>query len=199
MATYTLNVFIDTNQLQLMKDLGYNLCIAKMFNDTYTVVWKGDMLYLQNNRFQWKEEYEVFGANTYEVGLLVENATNFEPIKFGQKCILDTTGVMGSAGGTPNDSGSFRVENNYGSIHIGVSSKLGNQFLPIFNSPTEVAGTAFLTPVNRVKVWFTTEYQTSSMIFQENEPGLEVDMTGRTSATVEFKGPNGKGQWAPRD
>ncbi|ESK93168.1 hypothetical protein Moror_1104 [Moniliophthora roreri MCA 2997] len=199
MATYTLNVFIDTNQLQLMKDLGYNLCVAKLFNDSYTVVWKGDMKYLQNNRFQWKDEYEVFASNSYTVGLLVEAVSNAERIKFGQKCILDASGVMGSAGGTPNDSGNFRVDNEYGSIHIGVNAKLGNQFLPIFNSPTEVVGTAYLTPVNTVKVWFSQEYQTGSMIFQENESGIEVDMTGKTVATIEYKGSNGMGKWTVRN
>ena len=67
MATYTLNVHVDENQLKFLKDGGYTLCLAKQANGQYTVVWKGDVEYLQENEFQWQEVYQVFGSNDFKV------------------------------------------------------------------------------------------------------------------------------------
>ncbi|KAK7033904.1 hypothetical protein VNI00_012528 [Paramarasmius palmivorus] len=193
MATYTLKLHIDPNQLQTMKRLNYNLCIAKKVNGVYTVVWQGDQQYLVDNTFEWTENYQVFGTNTFEKPT--------QDILYGQKSILNSAGVVEGAIGTPNTSGIFRVDNNYGLIHIGVNGKMGihgkaGNLSPIFVSPTVVAGTATLKPINTLKIWFSTEYSTSTMIFKADEPGIELDFTGRTSAKISYTGTPGLGKWA---
>ena len=84
MATYTLNVLVDDVQVTWLKDNKYSLCIAKQCetlpNDSelqpkqpkqsdtpYTVVWKGDKDFIHTNMYQWTEEYQVFGSQTFKV------------------------------------------------------------------------------------------------------------------------------------
>lgn len=70
MATYTLNVEVAVNQLDLLKESGYNLCLARNVNDTYTIVWSGNTKYLYQNVFKWTEEYQVFGQDNFTVRLV---------------------------------------------------------------------------------------------------------------------------------
>ena len=78
MATYTLNVLVDDNQVSWLKENQYSLCIAKQCetqagskqpeSDTpYTVIWKGDKDFIHKNQYQWSEEYQVFGSNEFKV------------------------------------------------------------------------------------------------------------------------------------
>lgn len=98
-ATYTLNVMLDAAELQDMKESGYSLCIAKKVNNKYNVVWQGTSSvlvkhilfiplnhisrFLENTRFQWTEQYGVFGQAGFTSGALVDTSTNTVPIQFG--------------------------------------------------------------------------------------------------------------------
>ena len=67
MATYTLNVHVDDNQLEFLKKNNFSLCLAREANKLYTVVWTDSVKYIQENEFQWSEEYQIFGSNNFEV------------------------------------------------------------------------------------------------------------------------------------
>ena len=51
---------VDENQSDPLKDSNYNLCVAKMTNGMYDIVWNGDMKYLEDNEFTWTDEYQVY-------------------------------------------------------------------------------------------------------------------------------------------
>ncbi|KAI0360895.1 hypothetical protein OH77DRAFT_1418933 [Trametes cingulata] len=191
MTTYTLTVNIGTQQdYTTLRNGGYKLCIAKKVNDTYDTVWRGDT-FLQYNQFQWTSAYQIFGTNTWGDGALVFASTKAVDIKFGQTALLDDTGTMNNATGTPNPStGSFNLTNNYGGIRAGVNASLGGNFAPIFVSPTQlINGPATFTPVESVMVWFDTSYETSTIIASSVSDTIEVDFTGgRINRSVTYGG-----------
>jgi len=191
MALYTFNVTVGPNQLEVLKGSSYNLCIAKPVNGTYTVVWSGNTEYLHENKFQWTEDYEVFGVQKFKAGALVEATTTPEPIKYGQICDLDSQGIMGPAKGNPDPStGSFHVKNEFGEISIGVGSSLnGNPPTPIFASPPLVSGTASFKPIVSIKAWFSVEQKSSTMIFDADSESIEISFApGTQTMGVAYQG-----------
>ena len=106
---------------------------------------------------------------------------------------------MGSATGTPDQSGKFHVDNEYLAFHLGVTCKFSDSFEIVFLSPYEVisGGLATFTPVNKVKVWFAQEIVTGTMILDVKSKFIPVDFTGSAEPkTVAFVGDTpGKGQW----
>ncbi|PPQ64860.1 hypothetical protein CVT26_002578 [Gymnopilus dilepis] len=193
--TFNLTVQISDNQLTNLKDLGYNLCIAKKVNQNYTVVWSGNQSYLSNNIFEWEESYQVFGTNTFQNGALVNVATNQVDIAFNQTSILSKEGVMEPATGSIAP-GPFFVDNQLGDIHIGVNALLGGSFLPIYVSPEVVQSINTLQPITTVMAWFALSQNTSTMFFQSETQGIEVVYDGTTTAIISYSGPDGLGTWA---
>ncbi|TFK33531.1 hypothetical protein BDQ12DRAFT_670156 [Crucibulum laeve] len=197
-SSYTLIVEIGNNQLDTLKASGFNLCVAKKVNGAYTVVWSGKDDYLHKNTFNWNEDYQVFGQNNFQVGALVEADTNEVNIAYGQTSTLDKAGLMGPATGPIDHSGIFTVINKFGKICLGVNQKLNGTFLPIFVSPTVVSGTATFEPIVEVKVWLQMNMKTSTMIFNADEPGIELTYSGGTLKTVAYEGEEGLGQWVEK-
>ncbi|TFK35756.1 hypothetical protein BDQ12DRAFT_668379 [Crucibulum laeve] len=195
---YTLVVEIANNQMETLKEGGFNLCVAKKANGAYTVVWSGKSDYLHENTFSWEEDYQVFGLNKFKLGALVKAETNEVDIAFGQTCTLDSAGVMSPATGPTDDSGVFTVKNEFGKICLGVNQKLNGTFLPVFVSPTVISGTATFEPIVEVKVWLQSHTETSTMIFNADEPGIEVSYAGDISKTVAYEGKVGLGQWVQK-
>ncbi|TFK33674.1 hypothetical protein BDQ12DRAFT_766366 [Crucibulum laeve] len=184
--------------MEVLKSGGFNLCVAKKVNGAYTVVWSGKNDYLHKNTFAWEEDYQVFGSNQFKVGALVQAETNEEDIAYGQTSVLDSAGVMKPASGPIDKSGKFYVQNEFGKICLGVNQKLNGTFLPIFVSPTVIAGKATFEPIVEVKVWLQTHVETKTMIFDVTEPGIEVTYSGGTSKTVAYEGKEGLGQWVQK-
>ena len=195
MSQYTLKVHVDHSQYPTLKASHYRLCVAKMVNQMYTVVWSGDD-FLQNNTFQWTEEYEVFGQENFTVGALVQASTDPQHIKYGQTCELNADGDLKPATGAPDKSGSFTVKNEFGAIHAGVNGRLGGKFSPIFVSPNVVSGDVVLQPVIQVKVWFDLHLQTGSMILDSTADNIEVVYEGGVEQNISYQGPKpGLGSW----
>ncbi|THG95707.1 hypothetical protein EW026_g5994 [Hermanssonia centrifuga] len=199
MSTYTLTVNVHSDDLARLKKAGYKLCIAKQVNGKYNVVWSGKE-FIVKNTFRWDSEFQVFGSQTFEGGLLVESETEERDIKFGETCTLDEYGSMRPAHGNSNASGEFYVENNYGSMHIGVNARLGTQFSAIYLSDQPFyTGKADLTPVEKVLVWFDMRSQTGTMLVKAITDTIEVNFTGSAAPqTVKYASDPltpGKGGW----
>ncbi|KAI0766823.1 hypothetical protein BD413DRAFT_480427 [Trametes elegans] len=176
--SYNLTVNINNDDFKALKDQGYKLCIAKRVNGTFDTVWQGETFF-PHNTFHWTSRYEVFGTQTFEDGALVTSTTDAQEIKFGQTAILNSYGNMGEAGGTPNSSGTFSVNNEYGAMNIGVNGYMNGAFAPIFVSPKRtLTGPIHLTPVESVLVWFDLTHTTSTIIIGAISNSIEVDFTG---------------------
>jgi len=187
MGTYSLTVNIDSTQYPVLKNSGYNLCIAKKVNGVYNVVWSGTT-FLQNNFFQWVEDYQVFGQLTFTPGALVRAQTLDQDIQFGQTCVLEADGVMDSATGPIDNSGTFHVINDFGPIHVGVNGSIGGKFLPIYVTPAIVSGEADLSPVVTLMAWFDLELETSVMFVKAISNLIEVKYLETTDHTVSYGG-----------
>ncbi|KAI0633776.1 hypothetical protein C8Q77DRAFT_1057829 [Trametes polyzona] len=179
MSTFNLSVTIDTGILPTLVQAGYKLCIAKKVNGAYTVVWQGSNI-LVNNQFSWTAQYQVFGSIPFKSGALF--------------------GIMNPATGAPDNSGQFKVQNNYGLINLGVNSYVNGSYAPSYVSTNPVvSGPTTLQPIETVLVWFDTQVTTSTMILQASSQAIEVDFTSIPSHTLLFKAPDGappgKGVW----
>ena len=193
--SYSLDVKIDLDQYRVLKESGYNLCIAKKVNDVYNVVWSGAS-FLQFNTFCWVEKFQVFAQATRKQGDIIKSETEDEDIQYGQTCLLDKDGVMNTATGTVDQSGTFYVDNEFGSIHIGVCESFGDtgKMLPIFLSPTVVTGIESLTPVVSILVWFDLKLSTSSIFLDSVSNTAELVYEGSlTSQTATYEK---NGHWA---
>ncbi|KAH9851345.1 hypothetical protein C2E23DRAFT_733124 [Lenzites betulinus] len=200
MSTFSLTVNVDPTDLSALKTAGYKLCIAKKVNNTYNTVWRGSS-FLVHNQFQWTSRYEVFGTDTFADGALVTASTETPEIKFGQTATIDKNGSMGNAKGTPDESGTFSVDNLYAAINIGVMGYLGGTFSPIFVSPKPlVTGSVNLTPIETVLVWLDITHVTSTIITKSISNTIEVDFTGgiatRSVTYASTPGSPGTGAWS---
>ena len=105
MTTYTLVVTVGENQMQSLVSGGYNLCISKVVSypgrgkQSHNVVWVGGD-FLESNTFQWTEQYQVYGAENFSSGALIQAETNVQNIQFGQSCTLDSVRVLHPTTGT---------------------------------------------------------------------------------------------------
>ncbi|KAF9455894.1 hypothetical protein BDZ94DRAFT_1241923, partial [Collybia nuda] len=184
-TTYTLHIDLDDTELATLKSSGYSLCIAKKVNNAYNVVWQG-ISFLSKNTFEWTEDYAVFGQVDFTSGALVSEATNILPIALGESTELDVNGIFQDAQGSPG-GGSIIVNNNYGSINLGVEAKLGGVLAPIYvDQLPAVAGTETLTPIEKVMVWFDRTLTSSTMFTSSVSLSFEIDFTGITTQTASY-------------
>ncbi|KIK52884.1 hypothetical protein GYMLUDRAFT_250863 [Collybiopsis luxurians FD-317 M1] len=175
MATYTLQVTIDTSQLPDLKKSGYHLCLARKVGDTYNVIWKGDKQFLMSNEFQWTQRYRVFASKAFEEGTLVRAASNEEDIEYKQECLFDEYGVMQSARDDPEGKeGTFDIVNKYGIINFAVSAEVNGEYSVIYNTPDAIKGNVALTPINQVRVWFGLKAETGTMFVDISGEYIDV-------------------------
>ncbi|KIK52899.1 hypothetical protein GYMLUDRAFT_265291 [Collybiopsis luxurians FD-317 M1] len=180
MTNYNLDVLIDKEQLQLLLDNSYTLCIARKVNDQYNVVWKSIKdLKLEDNRFEWANKYQVFASNTFKAGALVEAVSNDEPIQYGQECVLDEDKVMELAKADPaRPPDTFKVTNKNGAIPFGISADVGGEYHAIYVSPMIGKGHAVFAPVNEVRVWFALNLPTGTMFSDFTGEYIELRFGG---------------------
>ena len=190
----TVNITIDSDDLETLKDNGYYLCFAKKVNDTFDVVWQSYQDYLGNNTFQWTSAYQLFGSILFESQAAVRVSTNAVDIGLGQQATLDKVGNLGAAspGGPTN---AITMVNNYGRIFPGLiqlSTDLeGRQeATPIYVAP--FLDTTVLMPIDEILVWFEQNIQTSIMFSSNRWDSVTIDMTDSDSQTRHYS----NGQWS---
>ncbi|KIK66869.1 hypothetical protein GYMLUDRAFT_239091, partial [Collybiopsis luxurians FD-317 M1] len=91
--------------------------------------------------------------------------------------------------------GTFKVINNHGTIHFGVSAEVDGEYQIIYNSPTAIPGSASFTPVNEVRVWFGLQQKTSTMFLDIAGKYIDVNFEGTKTAKVSYDGPNNNPSW----
>lgn len=192
-AQKTVSIEIDSNQLETLKGSSYRLCFAKKVgNEAYNIVWQSYFDYLVSNTFSWTPTYQLFGSNTFAANLTVKVATNLVPIGLGEQSTLDAAGVL-SAASTGGPETSINMINNFGTIHPGVNQLStgidGKQVsTPIYVATMPiVSGNAYLTPVEKVLVWFEQNIETSTMFSDSRSQAVEIDLTMTNSATRLYK------------
>lgn len=102
--SFSLTVTVNSADIASLKAAGYKLCLAKKVNGTFNVIWQGGKYvafprspftsleygvdkahsFLYRNTFTWSSKYQVFGADNYANGALVQASTEVVAIQFGR-------------------------------------------------------------------------------------------------------------------
>lgn len=191
------DILIDVDDLAELKANNYALCFAKKVqsgNDagSYNVVWQSLTNYLHSTGFSWTPQYSLFGTNTFNASVTVTAATNTQTVGLGQQCLLDSAGNL-EAASTGGSATGVTMINQFGSIHPALSqiSTLNGSaaVTPLYVAPyAMVTGTATLTPIDTVLVWFQQDIETSTMFSSARSMSVEIDLTTVNSATRLYKG-----------
>jgi len=193
----SVDIQIDTADLEELKHDGYKLCFAKKVNDTYNVVWQSADGYLTDNTFSWQPLYELFGSNEFKGDVGVRVSTNKVPSVLGDEAVLDSAGVLGAASSGGPSTG-ITLVNDYGPIHPGLcafSTGIDGtpSTTPIYVAENAIVpGSDVLTPVECVQVWFEQDIATSTMFSSARSNAVEIDLTDENSAARLYSG----GAWS---
>ncbi len=194
----TVTIQIALDDLKFLKASNYRLCFAKKVSQgDYNVVWQSYTQYLANNSFSWTPQYQLFGSNVFQANILVKVSTNLVRIGLGEESVLDEAGVLNPPT-TGGPATSVNLVNDFGSIHPGLNQLSigldGKQVsTPIYVAPVPVAtGTASLTPVEKVLVWFEQNIETSTMFSDARTRQIEIDLTFENNATRLYQ----DGKWS---
>ena len=186
-------VEIDQNDLQVLRTGKYMLCVAKKIAEgEYNVVWQAFDNYLCNNVFSWTPQYQLFGSIQFNAGATVVVSTNSVNIGLGQTATLSSLGILQSPISGGSQTG-FIMDNEFGSIHVGVSQLCTQLDGSIVSSPIYVSteavlkGTITLTPVERVLIWFQQNIATGTMFSEARTNALELSLTITNSVKCLFK------------
>ena len=197
-ATKQVTVEIDENDLPVLKDGNYSLCFAKKVGEyDYDVIWKSMDKYILKNVFSWQPIYQVYGTNSFDDNVQVRVSTNIMNIGLDEITTMDKYGRL-SEPVTGGKAGTINVDNQYGNIHIGISQLSVNDMgqmesTPIYVSKGQIVlGKSDYEPVEKVLVWFESNVKTSTMFANARSNAVEIDLTGKASASVMYK----NGMWS---
>src|SRR5579871_3458843 len=197
-AQKVVTIQIAPEDLKILKAADYRLCCAKKIAEgDFNVVWQSYTKYLVTNTFSWTPQYQLFGTNIFVDNITVQVATNLVTIGLGEISTLDTAGVLSEAstGGKPT---AINLLNDYGNIHPGINQLStgidGSQVsTPIYVAPKDmVSGTASMTPVEVVQVWFEQNIETSTMFSDARSKSVTIDLTFANAQTRLYK----DGKWS---
>lgn len=187
-------VEINPEDLVNLKKSGYNLCFAKKVGEAdYNVVWESlnGTQYLPKNIFSWEPQYQVFGTNTFQADVKVEESTGPKDIGIGQVITLDQNGLFGEPSDSTTDKHKLTVANNFGSIHIGISQKCiaggksSTSAIYVGKTPT-LKGNESFQPKEKLIIWFQTKIETGTMFVDRRTKSIQVDLTNKDSASVRY-------------
>lgn len=186
-------VKIAQKDQEFLHNSDYYLCFAKKVGDKYTVVWRSfdRENYGPENEFSWIPKYEVFWTNKFESNVTVKVNSGKRKIGLGEITTIDKLGYF-SQTKTGGDLNSLNIINNRGRLHLGVCQLSDGGSTPIYVAPQPMEeGEAMLTPVEKVKVWFQQDIQTSTMISNITTNSCEVDLTEDNEYQLTYE----KGKW----
>lgn len=179
-------VKVDPNILKVIRSGNYNLCISKMVNDEYAVIWQAISNISSKNYIKWTPRYTLFASNYCVVGRSPRPCTSDQPIKGGEHCILNSFGILEKAKGTSQIRAPLFVRNCFKPIHFGLSMKSeeGKNTVIYVTSEKCLPGISGFTPKEKVLVWFEEEQQSGTIIKQVSSQAIEVDMSSESHIGV---------------
>ncbi|KAF5552658.1 hypothetical protein FMEXI_2809 [Fusarium mexicanum] len=188
MTNYSLLVKVPGQRaLQQLAQQGNRLCLGfGVGSDQPNVIASSSDL-APNIQTQWSDDYAIAATqSSFMQGAQVEASTEPESISPGQTYTLnpDFTGSVG--GGGPQ--GGFRFNNQADRASPILYRKMGFERAPIYVGSSQLPRGASqeIQLGNKVTVWFQRDGYTGTMIDGIYAQSFQIDMSGRTSATVVF-------------
>lgn len=123
--------------------------------------------------------------------MILNASTDVTDIQAGQSYTLPenwTNGVVNQDSASP--PGGFKFINKTNGAGAIVYRRVGGKPSPIYFSSYAPLppGTEDLTPVSKVKVWFSRDVQPGTMISHFDSEAMEVDLSGRTQIELGYDG-----------
>lgn len=187
-ATKTVTIQVAPQDLAMLRQSGYRLCVAMQVDGDYDVVWKSASQYLASNQFQWVPWFQIFATNRFFDGASVQSLTNVVEIGLGEQSTLDQNGLLSPAM-TMGPWQSVNLLNEYGPINPALNrlctwidgTKVAT---PIYVRQQQAnVGTTEMTPVDKVLVWFEQNIQAGTMFSTARSQAVEIDLTVANAAT----------------
>lgn len=199
----TITIQIDKEDLKILKNAEYYLCMAGRIKDAdFTVVWYATESYTSNNQIQINNKYEVFASN----GCTEKVSVDFSgvPVDIGEKCVIDKYGIISQAK-TGEISDAIVLVNEFGNLYPGLMRRgrgiNGEEFYnPLFLSPNLILPGEFdFVPVYQIKIWFAQNVETGKILPQEKKQNMKsaktnyilVDLEKRDTPVLSYS----NGEW----
>ena len=202
MASNTIIVQIDQDQLVAQKNNQYSLYLAKKVNGVFTVIWQsmGPVATVNTPSYQYNNIFNI-ALPSYQVNYtnqpIMQGSVTFTSsgkavvMNVGQTVSLDANGTFGTPANN-GTAGALIVNNALaGNPHEILNDASGNPIFVNINSGMDV-GAATLTPIEEYQVWFDNFQQTGTIIAHNvSNPGL-VTFAGTDAMTISY---NKAGLW----
>lgn len=191
MKNDTITIKIKQEDLKILKDAGYQLCMAGRMKDTdFTVVWYATGSFGSNNQIKVLDEYEVFASNGCGEKVFVDFPGVTAGI--GEECVIDKYGII-SQPKTGRISDAIVLINDYGNLHPGLIQKgkgiKGEELCnPLFLSWNLILPGEFeFFPAYEMKIWFAQNTQTGEILPKEAKWSLRAAKTKQIVVDLEKK------------
>ncbi|KAF5649009.1 hypothetical protein F52700_828 [Fusarium sp. NRRL 52700] len=204
MPTYTLTVKIQgRGVLEQLIPANYQLCFASGIEGEGFKVIATTTSLMSNIQLQWNDDYGI-AASPYEFEersmhaieiatqkstltnslARVEECTRIESIRPGQTYTLAPEFQGRVSDGGPQ--GAFRFDNQADRASPILYRHISGSSVPIYFGSQQLhrGSSQEIKPDNRVAVWLQREVERGTMINGIREPHMEIEMSGRTNATV---------------
>ncbi|KAG7086453.1 hypothetical protein E1B28_002405 [Marasmius oreades] len=192
----TLTVIIDEDQVQVMKEQGFNLFLAKLVQDQdkANVIWKSKSAFYYSNKFQWEPVFSISGSESVEPGALVSASTKVKPIGYGQSIEIDKDGNITDPSGPVTPGKAFRLtnkdtKNNTATVYAADQTKPRADLAPFFVSKglEEDFNSVDILPIETVVLWFGQAQEAGTIIAGYSGPSCKVFYgNGDSKRTVEW-------------
>jgi hypothetical protein len=152
-------------------------------NNGVPVVWQSDGQFKQSNTISWGDALEAYSTNSSVAdGSQIASLFN-APINIGQKLQIDNSGRGNVVNGEP---GVVSIASSSMSIAGGVSQNNGKRPAAICVFP--IPGTTVqITPIDQVLLMISNKVlKDATIVLQTSGPGVLVDLSAGSSATVNF-------------
>ncbi|KAG5787671.1 hypothetical protein H9Q69_013255 [Fusarium xylarioides] len=188
MTNYSLTVRVQSRMaLQRFSEQGYSLCFAsEVEGEGYKVIASSSRV-ASNTDFNWNDDLGIAASQSrFMHGVQIQAITDVDSIRLGQTYTLseDYQGRVNDGG----PQGGIRFNNQTDGASPILYRTINGSRDPIYVGSMQIPRGASqeIKPNNKVKVWFQRDGQRGTMIDEIHEQSIEIDMSGRTSATVVF-------------
>lgn len=158
MKTYTITIQIAKQDLKILKDDRYHLCIAGRMDDSdFTVVWYAAERFTYNNKIEINNEYGVFASQKGTKKVFEDFPGT--PASIGEKCTIDKYGTISQAV-TGDNPDAIVLVNQYGNLYPGLTRSGIGIYGEEFSNPVFLSRNAILRgefeyfPTDQFKIWF---------------------------------------------
>ncbi|KAF9528228.1 hypothetical protein CPB83DRAFT_894495 [Crepidotus variabilis] len=199
MPEYTIVIHVEPKALVALEEQHYFLCMSQAVSGAtgepdYNVVALAAEV-TPKNTIKFTTKYSIYGTKqTFKVGQTTgQGDAIIRPIEFGQGYVLKSWSDSKVVTTDKAPPGGFAFLNDIQAAAV-VSLQQGptgpgskdKPDAPIYISSQFVPGTARLTPITQVCLWFQQNVVTSTMVSVDVSKAHVINLTGRTEASTTY-------------